>query len=96
MTKELTISHYDNQTKWGYELMISLFFFLIFSGLTMLGIWIFKFADQTSETKTETKKDDKYFDELGIPGLVITYIFIGALIIAIYHHHLKSSDTVIG
>ena len=72
MTKELTISHYDNQTKWGYELMIS------------------------SETKTETKKDDKYFDELGIPGLVITYIFIGALIIAIYHHHLKSSDTVIG
>lgn len=92
MERELTISQYRTETKIGFEILTAFLFFAVFSGLTMLGIWIFKFADQTSPTKTETKKDDKYFDELGIPGLVVSYIFLAGLITVIYHHHLKPDD----
>jgi hypothetical protein len=92
MTQELTISRYNNKTSIGYEVMTSVFFFLTFSGLTILGIWIFKFADQTSPTKTGKKKEDKYFDELGVPGIVITYIFLLALFFVIYHNHMLDDD----
>ena len=94
MTQELTISRYKNNTSIGYEVMTSVFFFLVFSGLTMLGIWIFRFAEKTSSTKTEKKKDEKYFNELAIPGIVITYLFLIALFFVIYHNHSLDDDVI--
>lgn len=92
MTQELTISRYKENISIGYEIMISIFFFLVFSGLTVFGIWIFKFADTTSPTKTGKKKDDKYFKELAIPGIVVTYLFLLGLVFVIYHRHSLDDD----
>jgi uncharacterized membrane protein YidH (DUF202 family) len=94
MTQELTISQYKDDTSTGYEVMTSIFFFIIFSGLTMLGIWIFKFADTTSPSITQSKRDSKYFDELAITGITLSYVFLIALILVIYHHHHQDIDQI--
>jgi len=94
MSKELTISQYKNETSEGYEIMIGIFFFLIFSGLTMLALWIFMFSSKTNPGVTGQKKEEKYFKELAIPGLVIEFVFLIALIVVIYHKHHKDYDGV--
>jgi heme/copper-type cytochrome/quinol oxidase subunit 2 len=94
MTQELTISQYKNDTSTGYEVMTSVFFFIIFSGITMLGIWIFKFGDNTSPSITGSKREEKYFDELAITGITLSYVFLLALIIVIYHHHHQEFDDI--
>ena len=47
MTQELTISQYKKETTIGYEILIGFFFICVYSGLTLLAIYIFKFADKT-------------------------------------------------
>ena len=94
MERELTISQYRTESGIGLEILTSFLFFAVFSGLTMLGIWIFKFSDHTSPSKTGTKKNDEYFNELGIPGLVVTYLFLAGLTTVVYHHHLKPVDNI--
>ena len=94
MSKELTISHYKNETSESYEILIGFLFFLIFSGLTMLGLWIFMFASRTNPGTTDSKETEKYFNELAIPGLVIEFIFLISLVVVIYHKHHKDYDGI--
>ena len=96
MTQELTISQYKNDTSTGYEVMTSVFFFIIFSGITMLGIWIFKFGDNTSPSITGSKREEKYFDELAITGITLSYVFLLALILVIYHTHPTKFENIPG
>lgn len=94
MSKELTISHYKNETSESYEILIGVLFFLVFSGITMLGLWIFMFASRTNAEITGVKETEKYFKELAIPGLVIEFLFLIALGVVIYHKHHKDYDGV--
>jgi len=93
MSKEITISQYKNETSQSYEIMIGFFFFLIFSGITILAIWIFMFSKQT-KSDGETKREEQYFKQLAIPGLVIEFIFLIALVVVIYHKHHKEYDGI--
>ena len=93
MSKEITISQYKNETSQSYEIMIGFFFFLIFSGITILAIWIFMFSKKTKSDGTPDRQET-YFKQLAIPGLVIEYIFLIALVVVIYHKHHKEYDGV--
>jgi hypothetical protein len=92
MTQELTISQYKNGTSIGYEILIGFFFICVYSGLTLLAIYIFKFADKTTPTKTGEKRKNQYFNELGVSGIVTTYISLAVLTYFIYSKHHRSDD----
>ena len=53
MTQELTISNYKDGEH--HHLFFGIAVFILFSGIFMLGFWLFKYNDKTNSSNTEEK-----------------------------------------
>ena len=87
---EITIPGYREG---GVErvLVFGLIYIVFFSGLTMLGIWIFKFSDTENRLNRPEgqKPNEQYFDELFIPGLIVSILGTLFSLFYIYWNHQK-------
>ena len=85
MTQELTISNYKDGEH--HHIFFGIAIFVLFSGIFMLGFWLFKYNDQTNSSATNSKKKNEYELELMLPGILCGAIGLIAAFFIVYSNH---------
>lgn len=85
MTQELTISNYKDGEHHHAFFIVSIF--VLFSGVFMIGFWLFKYNDQTDASITGEKVNNEYELELLLPGILAGSLGLIAALFLVYANH---------